>query len=37
MKKILALVAVAGAAFFVIQKKKSKSAQDPWRDATTTS
>ncbi|WP_344425431.1 DLW-39 family protein [Pseudonocardia ailaonensis] len=34
MKKLLVLVAAAGAAFFVLQKVKARSAQDPWQDAT---
>ncbi|MEK6443402.1 DLW-39 family protein [Pseudonocardia sp. T1-2H] len=35
MKKILALLAVAGAAFLVLAKLRSKSDEDLWHEATT--
>ncbi|WP_231498087.1 DLW-39 family protein [Pseudonocardia halophobica] len=34
MKKILALVAAAGAAILVLLKVKSRPAEDPWHEAT---
>jgi hypothetical protein len=34
MKKLLALVAVAGAALFVVTKVRSKSNEDLWQEAT---
>ncbi|MCE0761880.1 DLW-39 family protein [Pseudonocardia kujensis] len=34
MKKILALVAAAGAALLVLLKVKSRPGEDPWHEAT---
>jgi len=34
VKKLLALAAVLGAAFFVVQKTRSRSNEDPWQEAT---